>query len=400
MASETESRIRKIQETITHNGFDGWLMYSFRHNNPIVEKLLNLPHAMAKRRFYYFVPASGTPQKLVHGIERYALDTVPGDRHIYSSWQELEAGLKTITGGAKKIAMEYSHECAIPYVSIIDAGTIELIRKATGAEIVSSADLVQVFDATWDDEQLNLHLEASRALMEIIGEAWAEIKNKILAKQTITECDVQQFILDRFKQHGVHTQDAPNCSVNENSGNPHYDPMKETCKEIHEGDLVLIDWWAKKIHPRGVYADYTQMGFVGKEVPGKYQKVFEAVKGARDAAIQFVKAEIGKNKPLYGWQIDDVCRNFIQSKGYGEYFIHRTGHSIGEEVHGNGANIDNLETKDNRQIIPRTCFSIEPGVYYVDDFGVRTEINVVITEKKDVLVTGMPLQQEVLAILK
>ncbi|MCB0833393.1 MAG: aminopeptidase P family protein [Bacteroidetes bacterium] len=393
--------VKQIQETVKSNNLDGWLMYSFRKNNPIVGKVLNLPaHLSQMRRFFYFIPANGTPQKLVHGIERGTLDSVPGDKMIYSSWKELEEGLKKITKNGKKIAMEYSPEAAIPYVSLVDAGTIELVRKATGAEIVSSADLIQQFDSTWDDEQLELHLEASKSIVKTVHEAFAEIKKHVSAKKKITEFDVQSFILKRFKEDGLAVEHLPNCSVNENAADPHYEPLESTAKAIKEGDVVLIDLWAKRDVPRAVYADYTWMGFVGTAVPDKYAKIFEVVKGARDAAIAFIKTEINADRPLFGWQVDDVCRNFIKSKGYGEYFIHRTGHSIGEDVHGNGANIDNLETKDNRRIMPRTCFSIEPGIYFVDDFGMRTEVNVYITKNKDVLVTGTPIQQTVIPIMK
>ncbi len=391
--------LSQIQSAIRQNKLDGWLLYSFRENNPIAVKILQLGHMMQKRRFFYFIPANGTPQKLVHGIERYNLDSVPGDKTIYSSWQDLDAGLKKIVGGAKRIAMEYSAECQIPYLSIVDAGTIELVRRVTGTEIASSADLVQYFDATWDDEQWQLHQDASKSLMTIIEEAWNEIRSKILAKKKITEYDVQVFINERFKAHGMHGRDMPNCSVNKNAGNPHYEPTPENCLEIKEGDLVLIDWWSKKNHPRAVYADYTQMGFVGKTVPDKFEKIFKVVCGARDTAIEFINKKTKSGEPLYGWEVDDICREHIRKNGYAEYFIHRTGHSIGEEVHGNGANIDNLETKDNRRIIPQTCFSIEPGIYFVDEFGVRTEINVYIGKDKDVVVTGTPLQQSIRAIL-
>ncbi len=395
------SRIPKIQEAIRNSGFDGWLLYSFRQNNPIAKKILDLPpHLTQMRRYFYYIPASGLPKKLVHGIERYVLDSVPGEKIVYKSWQELEAGLKEITMGGKTIAMEYSPECQIPYVSIVDAGTFELVRKTTGAQIVSSADLISYFDSTWDDDQLILHLEASRALMEIVHLAFNYIKTSLQSKLRVTEYDVQSFMLQQFKERNLISVDAPNCSVNKNSGDPHYEPTKDIFTEIHENDFVLIDLWAKKNVPKGVYADYTLVGYCGKTVPEKYEKIFQIVKGARDAAVSFIKERLGQDKPLYGWEIDDVCRKYITERGYGENFIHRTGHSIGEEVHGNGANIDNLETKDNRRILPRTCFSIEPGIYFLDDFGVRSEIDVYITDKNDILVTGTPIQQEVLAILK
>lgn len=396
-----EARIARIQSSIQQSGLDGWLMYSFRRNNPLVGKILDLPsHLHQMRRFFFYIPAEGRPRKLVHAIERGTLDSLPGDKIIFSSWQELEAGLKKATGGAQRIAMEYSPECAIPYVSVVDAGTVEMVRKATGSEIVSSADLIQVFDSTWDDEQLELHLEASRIVMQTARDAFTEIKNKLLFKQRVTEYDIQQFILRRFRENQLTTDHLPNCSVNENSGDPHYEPTEKVHKEIRPGDFVLIDLWARKDTPRGVYADYTWVGYAGDRVPDKYEQIFQVVRGARDAAVAFIKKEVNAGKEVAGWQVDDVCRGFIRSKGYGDYFTHRTGHSIGEDVHGNGANIDNLETRDYRRLIPRTCFSIEPGIYFVNDFGVRTEINVYITDKNDILVTGTPLQQEVLPILK
>lgn len=399
--STYDARIADVQKSLRDAGLDGWLFYSFHMNNPIAEKILEVPkHFHQKRRYYYYIPSNGTPHKLVHGIERGTLDHLPGERHIYASWQELESGIKKITGGAKRIAMEYSAECAIPYISIVDAGTIETVRKTTGAEIVSSADLVQAFDAVWDDEQLALHEAAGQALITIADEAFAHIGKSVRQGKKITEYDVQQFIRRRFEASGLHTDDAPNCSVNANAGDPHYDPIPESALPIGENDLVLIDLWAKRTLPRSVYADYTRMGFVGKTVPEKYSKAFSVVCKARDRAIEFLNDRIPSGKDVYGWEVDDACRKVIQDAGYGDQFIHRTGHSIGESVHGNGANIDNLETRDNRRIIPRTCFSIEPGIYVYGEFGVRTEVNVYITDRNNVLVTGMPLQHDIFPILK
>jgi len=401
MERDTMEKLQRMQEAIKQIGADGWLLYSFKHNNPITDKILDLPkHLILKRRLFYYIPAKGTPQKLVHSIERGALDTWPGDKTIFASWQELESGLKKITLGHKKIAMEYSAECAIPYISIVDAGMIELIRKSTGAEIVSSADLAQIFDATWTDEQWRMHQEAGRGLIEAVQAAFGFIKTRIMQNKHVTEFDVQQCLLREFEKRGMGTADMPNCSVNENSGDPHYDPIEKTAKEIHRNDLVLIDFWARLNKPDSVYADYTWMGYVGETVPEKYEKIFQVVRGGRDAAVDLIKKEFASGRDLYGWQVDDACRNYIKHAGYGENFIHRTGHSIGEEVHGNGANIDNLETRDNRKILPRTCFSIEPGIYFVGEFGVRSEVNVYITEKKEVMVTGTPMQQTILPILK
>jgi Xaa-Pro aminopeptidase len=399
--SAYDNRISDIQTSLRTAGFDGWLFYSFHMNNPVAEKILEVPrHFHQKRRYYYYVPANGTPQKLVHSIERGTLDHLPGERNIYASWQELESGIRKITGGAKRIAMEYSAECAIPYISIVDAGTIETVRKVTGAEIVSSADLVQMFDAVWDDDQLASHEAAGKILITIADEAFAHIGKAVREGKIITEYDVQQFIKQQFTSNGLHTDDAPNCSVNANAGDPHYDPIPATAKPIGENDLVLIDLWAKQTTPRAVYADYTRMGFVGKNVPEKYSKAFAVVCKARDRATEFLNERVTAGKDVYGWEVDDACRKVIQDAGYGDQFIHRTGHSIGENVHGNGANIDNLETRDNRRIIPRTCFSIEPGIYVYGEFGVRTEVNVYISDRRSILVTGMPLQHDIHAILK
>ncbi len=392
-------RIEQLQQSLRDQGFDGWLMYSFRKNNPIAGRILELPaHLTQMRRFFYYIPARGQPWKVVHAIERGTLDSLPGERILYSSWQDLETALAKITNGSNRIAMEYSPEAAIPYVSVVDAGTIELVRKATRAEILSSADLVQYFDSTWTDEQFRLHLEAERLVMNTKDEAFAEIRSRLRSGQRLTEYDVQQFILSRFRDHGLVTEHLPNCSVNENSGDPHYEPTESLFKEIREGDFILIDLWAKRDVPHGVFADYTWVGYAGSTVPEKYEKVFAVVRDARDAAVRFIRDELASGREVYGWKVDDVCRGLIGSRGYGEYFIHRTGHSIGEDVHGNGANIDNLETRDDRRLIPCTCFSIEPGIYF-SEFGVRSEINVYIGADRAVQVTGTPVQEHVLAIL-
>ncbi len=399
--SPFDDRITRIQKNLRDNQLDGWLFYSFHMNNPVAAKILEVPgHFHQKRRFYYFIPANGSPQKLVHSIERGTLEHLPGATNLYASWQDLESGIRKITGGAKRIAMEYSPECAIPYISIVDAGTIETVRKVTRAEIASSADLVQIFDAVWDSAQLQMHETAGKALISIADEAFAHIGKSVREGSQLTEYDVQQFILERFKANGLRTDDAPNCSVNANAGDPHYDPIPEVAQPIGKNDLVLIDLWAKCDQPRAVYADYTRMGFVGDEVPDQYASPFAIVCQARDAAIQFVQQRVASGKDVFGWEVDDACRKVIRDAGYGDQFVHRTGHSIAENVHGNGANIDNLETKDNRRIIPHTCFSIEPGIYVYGEFGVRTEVNVYVTDQKDIRVTGTPMQQEIFPILK
>jgi Xaa-Pro aminopeptidase len=327
------------------------------------------------------------------------LDVLPGGKSIYLSWRSLEAGLQELLSGAKKIAMEYSPRCAIPYVSTVDAGTLELVRS-TGIEIASSANLIQYFEARWDDEQLKDNFESASHLYQIVDETFGFIRGKIKLNDTITEYDVQQFMLSEFKKRGLITSSDPNCSVNANSANPHYEPTKEIHSPLHQGDYVLLDLWAKKDKPRSVYADITWMGFLGEIVPDEFEKIFQIVKGGRNAALEFIRSSIKAGKIIHGYDVDDAARNYITQHGYGEYFVHRTGHSIGEEVHGNGANMDNLETRDERTIIPQTSFSIEPGIYLRDKFGIRSEIDVYISKDRETIVTGLPMQEKVVAILK
>ncbi len=395
----TPETVKNIQEALRQEKIDGWLLYNFRGSNVFATRLMGLPtHIMYTRRYFYFVPAKGEPRKLVHHIEQLNLDPVPGSKTVYLSWASLDQGLKKILKGAKKVAMEYSPSCAIPYVSTVDGGTVELVKKA-GVKVVSSADLVQYFEARWDDEQAQDNFETAGHLRLIVDEAFRFIRQRITGNQPITEYDVQQFMLSEFKRRGITTQEAPNCSVNANSANPHYEPTKDAHAPLKKGDFVLIDLWAKKEKPRSVYADITWTGFIGESVPAEYENIFQVVRGGRDAALKFLKDSFAKNKEIMGCQVDDAARNYIKKKGYGKYFVHRTGHSIGEEIHGNGANMDNLETKDERKIIPQTSFSIEPGIYLEGKFGVRSEIDVFITKARQVVVTGEPMQERMVAIL-
>lgn len=361
--------------------------------------LLSLPEYLVQsRRYFYFIPTLGSPSKLVHRIEQKTLDSLEGETFVYSGWREMEQELAQILRPYKKIAMEYSPQNAIPYISIVDAGTIELV-KSLGVEVVSSADLVQQFNARWTPEQLAGHLETSGILIETVHKAFDFIRRQIQCGSSCTEWDVQQFILSEFTSRDLYCFLPPNCSINHHSADPHYEPTSETALEIHAGDFVLIDLWAKKNVQGAVYADYTWTGYVGREVPGKYTEVFEIVKEARDRVVNFLTTQLSFGEVVYGWQADDVCRNYITEQGYGEQFTHRTGHSIGEEVHGWGANLDNLETRDERQLISDTCFSIEPGIYFPQEFGIRSEINAYIQKDKTLLITGTPIQQEVIPIL-
>jgi Xaa-Pro aminopeptidase len=399
MATLGPETIQMIQEALREEHIDGWLFYNFRGSNVFATRILNLPtHIMQTRRYFYYIPAQGTAQKLVHNIEQWNLDSLPGEKTLYVSWQSLREGVKKIVGGAKKVAMEYSPMSNIPYVSNVDGGTIELVRSQ-GLEVVSSANLVSRFEATWNDEQAEDNMVTAKHLRQIVDLTFGFIKQHILSNTPLHEYDVQQFMLSEFKKRSITTESDPNCSVNANSANPHYEPTKEIHSPLKKGDFVLLDLWAKTDKPHSVYGDITWTGFIGETVPEEYTKIFEIVKGGRDAALRYVQEAFKAGKEICGYQIDDAARNFFKDKGYDQYFVHRTGHSIGEEIHGNGANIDNLETRDERRIIPRTSFSIEPGIYLPGKFGVRSEIDVYISKNKEVIVPGQPLQDKVIAIL-
>lgn len=388
--------LKAVQLAIKEQGFDGWLLCDFRGSNVLAQRIVGItPEKQGTRRWAYFVPVTGEPRKLVHRIEPGALDHVPGnDKTVYLPWQQYEAGMKHLVGSAKRVAMEYSPRNAIPYVAKVDAGTIELVRSF-GAEVVSSGDLIQSFEAVWDDAQEKTHFDAAKLTDAAYGVAWKFIADSIRQKGVVTEKEVQNRIMQYFESVSMTTYSPPIVGVNANSGDPHFETGTTPIKE---NDFVLVDLWAKLKTPRAVYSDLTRVGFVGKSVPEKYTKIFNIVAGARDAAIALVKSRFASNMPVFGWEVDQASRDVITKAGYGEYFVHRTGHSIGQETHGNGANIDNLETQDQRKIMKRTCFSIEPGIY-LPEFGVRSEVNVYIDGKGVPHVTGGELQKAVVAIL-
>lgn len=396
--TNTTFNLEKIQQAIAEFGFDGWLLYDFRGLNVLALRVLGIPEQEAQsRRFFYFIPAKGTPQKLVHRIETGALDHLPGQKTIYLTWQQLHAGLATILSGQKLIAMEYSPNNANPYVSRVDAGTAELIRSL-GPAIGSSGNLIQYFEARWTPEQWQLHLDADRINRSAFDMAWEMVAGSIRAGKTIREMDVQNAVMRYYADHGMTTYHAPIVAVGPHSGDPHYEPQPGKDAEIVEGQFLLLDMWAKLDVPMGVYSDLTKVGFVGESVPSEIKHVFDVVAGGRDAGIARVKTAFAAGQPLQGWEVDQATRDVIVEAGMGDFFIHRTGHNIGQETHGNGAHMDNLETKEDRLVMPMTCFSIEPGVYQ-ESFGIRSEINVFIDADSQVHVTG-GLQTEVLAILK
>jgi len=389
-------QIEAIQSELRSAGLDAWLFYDFHHRDPIAGRVLGLdPGAMGTRRWFYLVPKRGTPRKLVHRIEAGALDSLPGRKLVYAGLDELRRNLPRLIGGAKKVAMQYSPQNAIPYVSLVDAGTIEMVR-AQGCRVVTSADLVQKFEASWSAEQYESHVEAGRAVDRTTQEAFLYAATQVRAKSPLTEYELQQWMLAQFRASGVTTAEPPIVAVGRHTADPHYEPRPSGSSPIRAGDLLLLDVWGKLDRPGSVYYDITWMGYLGAEVPRKYAKIFAIVSQARDRAIAFVQQSLAAGRALQGWQVDHVAREVIAKARYGKYFVHRTGHNIGQEVHGNGANMDGLETHDTRRVLPRTCFSIEPGIY-LQEFGVRSEVNVYV-EGSEAKVTG-PMQTGILPLL-
>ena len=387
--------IQGIQSDLRAAKLDGWLFYDFRGRDPIAQRILQLPEGMRTRRWFYFVPAKGTPKKLVHKIESGSLASLPGDTLYYAAQEELRKNVRKLVGRGKKVAMQYSPKNEIPYVAMVDAGTIELVRSA-GARIVSSADLVQKYDACWSAKQLASHEAAGVIIDRIVSKAFHLAATSVREKKPLTEYELKRRILEEFDAAGLWTEEGPDIAVNANASDPHYGPTAEKSSPIREGDLLLLDVWGKKKEPGSVYYDVTWVGYLGAKVPEKYAKIFGIVREARDAAIALIQKYIAGKKPLEGQQVDKTARAIIEKAGYGKYFFHRTGHSIGEKVHGNGVNMDGLETHDSRHLIARTCNSIEPGIY-LPEFGIRSEVNIYIGET-EARVTGA-VQTEILPLL-
>lgn len=386
-----------MQKHLQSFGMDGWLLYDFRGNNTLARRILKIdPSKHSSRRWFYFVPRDGEPVKIVHKIEAGALDHLPGRKSVYLEWGELADRLRQAVAGHQKVAMEYSPNNAIPYVSMVDAGTVELVR-ATGAQVVSSGDLVQLFEAVWTDAMWEMHLEADKVTQAGFDLGFSMIRDAALAGSETTEVTVQSAIVEHFAKHGMITDHPPIVAVGAHAGNPHYAPSADADTPIRKGDFVLIDQWAKKDHPDGVFSDLTKVAYAGAEAPAKHREVFAVVAGARDAAIEIVRRRFSAGEPVRGYEVDRAASKVITEAGYGEWIAHRTGHSIGRETHGNGANIDDLETHDERLILPRTCFSIEPGIY-IKEFGIRSEVNVFVDSGGEVHVTG-GLQTEILTLL-
>ena len=370
----------EIQQALRESAIDGWLFFDHHRRDPLAYRILQIPeHVTPTRRWYYFMPANGEPRKLVHRIESGALDSLPGQKRCYSHWRDQQDGLRDLVKGSSRVAMQYSPDCAIPYIALVDAGTVELVRQL-GVDVVSSADLVQQFEARWTNEQLNLHIEAGKRVDQARREAFQLIAERLDSAEPLTEFEVQQFIGARFTASGLTADHDPHVCVNANASDPHYSPSRERSSPIRAGDLVLIDMWAKLSQPNAVYYDITWAGYCGQTVPDEIQNVFQIAKGARKQASDFVIQKASAGEAFAGYEVDDVARRHIDERGFGEFFFHRTGHSIGTEVHGNGANMDNFESHDVRRVIAGTCFSIEPGIY-LPHFGIRSEVNVYVGER-------------------
>jgi len=389
-------QIGDIQKALREEKLDGWLFFDHHQRDPLAYRILNLNlNLKATRRWYYLIPVEGEPRGLVHRIESGNLNDVPGKKQIYSSWNTQIDGLRSLLAGCRRVAMQYSPDCAIPYVSLVDGGTLELVRS-TGVEVVTSANLVQLFEARWSAAQLEMHLEAGRRVDRVRAEAFARIGAALRSGETISEWQVNRFIRDGFEKAGMVTDHGPIVAVNANMSDPHYEPAADHSKPIQNGDAVLIDMWAKLDKAESVYYDITWTGYCGIAAPSDLQNTFDVVRTARDRAIERVRSAVARRESLHGFDVDDAARSYIQEKGFGDYFVHRTGHSIGEEVHGTGANMDNLETHDERKIIARTCFSVEPGVY-LPNFGIRSEVNVYVGDE-EARVTG-EVQEKLVSIV-
>ncbi|MBI3945487.1 MAG: M24 family metallopeptidase [Armatimonadetes bacterium] len=391
-------KARGIQQHLRKAGLDGWLLYDFQGSNPIARRLLGMRDAVLTRRWFWWVPARGSALVLAHRIEESQFRGFDGKVQTYVSWQDLRRCLEGLLGDCDRIAMEYSHGGTLPYIGRVDAGTLELVR-ACGVDVVSSADLVQVVEACWDQQALDLHLDAARLVNLSKDDAFAYIGEALRDGRKITEYDVQRFLMDRFDEQQLRTNSPPIVAVNENSADPHYLPTARSHRPIRENDFVLIDLWAKRDLPEAVYADITWVGFCGPMVPARVQRVFETVRLARDRTLLFIDEAARGGRTVRGFEADDVARRVIRDAGHGDHFPHRTGHSIGTEDHGNGANLDNLETRDERELLPGTGFSIEPGIYLPGEFGVRSEINVYLGDHS-ARVTTLPMQEAVVALTR
>ncbi|SCA64062.1 hypothetical protein SCG7086_BT_00060 [Chlamydiales bacterium SCGC AG-110-P3] len=389
--------IAAVQEQLQKKRIDGWLLFDFRRCNEPGLRILGVSSTtLLTRRLVYWVPVQGVPLKIVNRIEPHHLDHLPGETRNYSSWQEYHEAIREAVTGTKRVAMEYSPDNALPYISTVDAGTVDLVR-GFGCEVVSSAALLQQFSGVWDFHKLETHRYAALVLQKTVEAAWELIGQTLAAEETIHEASVQRFILDRFAERGCVTDAGPICAVNAHSADPHYVPSEQTSSPIQPGDFVLIDLWCKQDVPSAAYADICRVAVAGGVATRKQKEVFNCVLAAQAASLSLIKQRFQAGERIEGWEADQAARDVIETAGYGEFFTHRTGHNIDESDHGDGTHLDNFETHDTRALIPRTCFSIEPGIYLPNHFGVRLETDVYLHESGKVEVTG-GLQQELLLL--
>jgi Xaa-Pro aminopeptidase len=398
ISSASALDIGAVQSALRTQGLDGWLLYDFRGSNAIAVDVAGVGRQgghLTTRRWYYLIPASGEPRALVHAIESHSLEHLPGTTERYAGRAALESGLQRLLQGLRRIAMEYSPKCAIPYVSRVDAGTIELVRQFN-VEVASSGDLIQQFSAVWNDAQTKTHVTASEKLYRVKDRAFEEAARRLKDGATVTEFDIQQLMSGWFAEEGLVSDSAPVVAAEKNAGDPHYLPTASATRTIGKDEVLLLDLWGKLDQPGSVFADITWVGYTGREVPARIVKAFHAVKDARDAAVDLVQQRTRAGQEIRGFEVDRASMAVLRGTGYGDAILHRTGHSLGEAVHGNGVNMDDYETHDDRRLLPGTGFTIEPGVYFAD-FGIRSEINMIVRDR-DATVTG-PRQSEILALL-
>jgi Xaa-Pro aminopeptidase len=392
------TRLEEIADALARAGLDGWLFYDFRLSDPIAYRVLGLSESGATtRRWFCYVPAQGAPAAVVSAVEAHRLDSLAARTVVYRSHYEMLAGLGRILGGARRIAMNYSPAGAIPYVSRVDAGTLELVRSL-GVEVVSAADLIQLFEAALTREQLAGHRRAGHAVREVVDETFAEITRLVARGARATEASIQSFVIERIAAHGLVTREPPIVAVDAHSADPHFGPAPGHAAPVVRGSFLLLDLWAKEPAPDSIYADITWTALAGEDVPDDHARIFAVVAHARDAAIEFVRERVAAGTPVSGRDADRAARAVIERAGFGDAFVHRTGHSIGREVHGLGANLDSLETLDDRCLIERTCFSVEPGIYLADRFGVRSEVDMTIEDGRAEVTAGPP-QDAIVALL-
>jgi Xaa-Pro dipeptidase len=391
-------RIHDVQKHLLKEKMDGWLLYDFHGINSLARDFLNIgPEAFVTRRFFYWIPAVGSPVKLQHQIEQHILHGMPGESRVYLKWQELETQLSQMLKGAKTVAMEFSPRNAIPYLSKIDAGTVDLIRSF-GVEVVSSGSFLQYYTCVLDEQQVKMHFEAADFLDRTVEATWEKISEALRQGKKINEYQMRSFIAEKIKAEGFFSESLPICAVNQHSADPHYEPKKEGSSEIKRGDLILLDLWCKGKHPRAIYADITRVAVADSEPTSRQNEIFHIVRTAQKTATDFVVKKYSKGESLKGYEVDQVCRKVIEDQGYGPYFTHRTGHNIYTSDHGPGAHLDSLETLDLRELIPGVCFSIEPGIYLPNEFGIRLEYDMYLAPDRKAHITG-GFQNEILCLL-